>query len=519
MTRARDLAAFVSNADGDIKFDTDTLFIDSSANRVGIGTTSPTELLTVRGAAHFGKTAIETSADTPVIIKSDTDHQALHIEENSGAESWQIGVNANGDLNFHDSGSATPTLSLIDGAYINIAAQGRLGTNSTNPIAYTGSSSGNAGIGSYNANTDFNIYSAGTGDIKFRTGAVWSSTTSGLTNTGTERMRIDGDTLLFGKTSSSSTSDGCELRDGQSGYTATFTADSANTTAVISLVHNNTTLPQKWIDFRSGTLVKGVIGCSTETSSTGMWLGFGDTGFSFQAEADNSITPVNANTGVTRDNAVDLGSSGARFDDIHATNGTIQTSDEREKQNIASITDAEMTAAKAISKLFKTFKWKDKVAAKGDAARTHTGVIAQQVETAMSDAGLNAGDYAFFISTTWWETQTEVAAVEAVEAQDAVYEDVIIPAVEEVLDEEGNVVTEAQPERTEQRLVSKAIEGIEGQEAYTHITRYSTLEEAPEGATERNRKGIRYPELLSFIGAATEQRLTSIEARLDALEA
>ena len=28
MTRARDLAAFVSNADGDIKFDTDTLFID-----------------------------------------------------------------------------------------------------------------------------------------------------------------------------------------------------------------------------------------------------------------------------------------------------------------------------------------------------------------------------------------------------------------------------------------------------------------------------------------------------------
>ena len=41
MTRARDLAAFVSNADGDVKFDTDTLFIDSSANNVGIGTTSP----------------------------------------------------------------------------------------------------------------------------------------------------------------------------------------------------------------------------------------------------------------------------------------------------------------------------------------------------------------------------------------------------------------------------------------------------------------------------------------------
>jgi hypothetical protein len=137
----------------------------------------------------------------------------------------------------------------------------------------------------------------------------------------------------------------------------------------------------------------------------------------------------------------------------------------------------------------------------------------------MSDAGLDAGNYAFFISTTWWETQTEVAAVEAVEAQDAVYEDVVIPAVEEVLDEDGNVVTEAQPERTEQRLVSEAVEAVEAQEAYTRTDTYNTQEEAPEGATERNRKGIRYPELLSFIGAATEQRLTSIEARLDALEA
>ena len=45
MTRARDLAAFVSNADGDVKFDTDTLFIDSSANRVGIGNTAPETMI------------------------------------------------------------------------------------------------------------------------------------------------------------------------------------------------------------------------------------------------------------------------------------------------------------------------------------------------------------------------------------------------------------------------------------------------------------------------------------------
>ena len=100
----------------------------------------------------------------------------------------------------------------------------------------------------------------------------------------------------------------------------------------------------------------------------------------------------------------------------------------------------------------------------------------------MADAGLDAGNYAFFISSTWWEAQTEV------------------PAVAEETDEEGNVIVEAK-------------------EAYTRTDTYETAEEAPEGATEHTRLGIRYPELLAFIGAATEQRLASIEARLDALEA
>ena len=53
MSRARDLAAFVSNADGDIKFDTDTLFIDSSANKVGIRKTDPAHPLDVDGEVRF----------------------------------------------------------------------------------------------------------------------------------------------------------------------------------------------------------------------------------------------------------------------------------------------------------------------------------------------------------------------------------------------------------------------------------------------------------------------------------
>jgi len=218
--------------------------------------------------------------------------------------------------------------------------------------------------------------------------------------------------------------------------------------------------------FKKGTTTVGSIGNTGTTlkingSSSGIYVG--GSGAAIWPQSDDTH---------------DLGTSGLRFDDIFATNGTIQTSDQNEKQDIASLTAAEITAAKAISKLFKTFKWQDKVAAKGDAARTHAGVIAQEVQTAMTDAGLDAADYAFWCSDTWWETSTDVPAVEA--------------------DEEA---------------------GIEARDAYTRIDTYYTADEAPEGATQRTRLGIRYPELLAFIGAATEQRLADLEARVAALEA
>jgi hypothetical protein len=60
--------------------------------------------------------------------------------------------------------------------------------------------------------------------------------------------------------------------------------------------------------------------------------------------------------------------------------------------------------------------------------------------------------------------------------------------------------------------------GIEAKDAYTRTDIYNTADEAPEGATERTRLGIRYPELLAFVGAATEQRLADIETRLTTLE-
>jgi len=210
-------------------------------------------------------------------------------------------------------------------------------------------------------------------------------------------------------------------------------------------------------------------------------------GVGFRGTNTNAILAAN-NAGAGTDNLTDLGAPAFRFDDIYATNGTIQTSDRNEKEAIASLTPTEMLVAARLSTSFKNFKWKDAVAEKGlDAARLHSGIIAQDVQDAFAAEGLDAGDYAMFISSTWWETQTDVPAVEA---------------VAEVVDEEGNVVTEA----------------VEAKEAYTRTDTYDTLEEAPVGATERTRLGVRYPELLAFVAAYNDQRFLAIEARLTALE-
>ena len=299
--------------------------------------------------------------------------------------------------------------------------------------------------------------------------------------------------LLVGKTSADGgTTAGVELRGDISKL---YVTDSASAAIIANRLDSDGNIA---VFQKDGSTVGGIGNGGSElfvTKSGGGGIGIYSGG----------VAPATS-SGTYADNTYDIGSSTVRWDDIYATNGTIQTSDANEKQQIALLTDAEMQAAKAISAGFKTFKWNDSVAEKGGAARIHSGVIAQEVEQAMTGAGLDAGDYAFFVGTTWWETQTDVPAVEAV---DAVYKDVVIPAA---LDDEGN---EVEPEITEQRLVSEA---VEAKEAYTRTDTYDTAKEAPEGATERNRKGIRYPELLAFVGAATEQRLASIEARLEALE-
>ena len=103
------------------------------------------------------------------------------------------------------------------------------------------------------------------------------------------------------------------------------------------------------------------------------------------------------------DNAIFLGRSTLRWSEVYAANGTINTSDGREKQDIASLDDKELRVATALKGLIKKYRFKDAVQRKGDNARIHVGVIAQEVIAAFEAEGLDANRYGVLCYDEWDE--------------------------------------------------------------------------------------------------------------------
>ena len=215
---------------------------------------------------------------------------------------------------------------------------------------------------------------------------------------GSEKVRVDSSgNLLVAKSSSAIGTQGVELKADGKLY---VTSDESTTTTTCN-IFNRKSAEGHTLEFRKDNANRGYIGTYTTSS---IYIGSGDCGIVFRPDLE-SIYPVDVDNINARDDAVDLGYATVRWDDIYATNGTIQTSDENEKQNIASFTTKELAVATKLSALFKTFKWKDKVAKKADKARTHSGIVAQQVKTAFASEGLDATNYGLFISNTWTDDE------------------------------------------------------------------------------------------------------------------
>ena len=193
---------------------------------------------------------------------------------------------------------------------------------------------------------------------------------------GAEKARMDSSgTLMVGKTSSSTNSVGVEARtDG------TFAAvKDGGGAAVFGRNSDDGTV----VTFRKDGTSEGAISIASDVlkifatkSTTNCGLGF----FS-----NNTVRPL-GNDGTSNDDEVDMGHTINRFDNIRATNGTIQTSDKNEKNTIVD-SDLGLDFVNRLSP--KSYKFNNKT-------RTHYGLIAQDVETVLGDVKKDATQFAGF---------------------------------------------------------------------------------------------------------------------------
>jgi hypothetical protein len=217
-----------------------------------------------------------------------------------------------------------------------------------------------------------------------------------ITTNSSERMRIDSSgNLLVGRTSNNWTT--------AAGFTAQSNGAIIASRADASGFFNRLSTYGDIMQFaKDGTTVGGISaqGSGMVFYSSSIYTGIGGSATNpYYWLYNGAIYP-------TVDNSRDLGTVGNRFDDVYATNPNINTSDRNEKQDIAELSDAEQRVAVAAKGLLRKFRWKDAVAEKGDKARTHFGIIAQDLQAAFAAEGLDAGDYAMFISSTWTDEET-----------------------------------------------------------------------------------------------------------------
>ena len=181
----------------------------------------------------------------------------------------------------------------------------------------------------------------------------------------------------------------------------------------------------------------------------------GSTNINYELGGSTVVYTMNLSTfSAVDDDARSLGQNGTRWSVVYAATGTISTSDERLKQQVRDINEAEARVAVAAKGLLKAYKYNDAVETKGDGARWHIGIIAQELKAAFEAEGLDAHEYGMFCWDEWWEA--------------------------EVWNEDDS---------------------LENGGYYQRET-FDLEADAPEGAVRHDRYSIRYEELLAFIIAS-----------------
>lgn len=167
-------------------------------------------------------------------------------------------------------------------------------------------------------------------------------------------------------------------------------ATASNATLYLEIANNFSGLSQTFIQ-GIGPGISGVsqlaFGVSTSSgSNTATEVARFDTGGNFRPSADNVYS---------------CGTGALRWSVIYSATALINTSDGRTKQQVRNLSEAERAVAKRLKSLIKAFKFNDAVVEKGDDARIHFGVIAQDVKAAFEAEGLIAENYGLLCHDSW----------------------------------------------------------------------------------------------------------------------
>ena len=305
-TDGTDRKRFYITEGGDISFYEDTgttakLFWDASAERLGLGTSSVYEKLTIGGAD-------ETSLTNQIAVRASDNDDIFRIRTNNSTE--QVSIEASGD-----SGNGFITFGTGSGSAerLRITSAGRVGINRTSPngLFHMQSPSG----------TDSALYiqtSAGTDDSVIHFGDDSASSVGSILydhstdsmqfeTLNSERARLDSSgNLLAGRTSASGVdTDGHVLFGGGASY-------QSNTDNGVQFINRNGT-DGKIIEFYKNGATVGSIGVAQ--SGDRFYISGNTYGFAMDT-SDASIMP-SSSAGVGYDNVASLGKNAARFKDLH----------------------------------------------------------------------------------------------------------------------------------------------------------------------------------------------------------